>query len=76
MNFANFVSQFTQNAVNFKQYITRNPDIMPGKPTIRGTRIPVELIIRKMSAGYSIKEVLKAYPHVKSEQVYAAIHHH
>ena len=73
LNFANFVLQFTQNAMNYKDYITRNPDIMLGKPTIKGTRITVELIIRKMSAGYSISDILEAYPHLKSEQVFAAL---
>lgn len=59
--------------MNYKTYITRNPDIMLGKPTIKGTRITVELIIRKMSNGYSVKEILKAYPHLNSEQIFAAL---
>jgi uncharacterized protein (DUF433 family) len=39
-----------------------NPKIMLGKPVIRGTRIPVELIVRKMAEGADEKAVLQAYP--------------
>jgi uncharacterized protein (DUF433 family) len=39
-----------------------NPDVMLGKPVIRGTRIPVELIIRKLSEGATEADLLDAYP--------------
>ena len=38
--------------------IEMNPDIMGGKPVIRGTRIPVELVLRKLSAGMSVEAIL------------------
>jgi uncharacterized protein (DUF433 family) len=39
-----------------------NPDIMDGKPVVRGTRVPVELILRKLGAGISPEAILGARP--------------
>ncbi len=52
--------------------IERNPAIMFGKPVIKGTRITVELILRKLAAGKSFEEILVAHPHLTIEDVYAA----
>ena len=46
---------------------------MLGKPIIKGTRITVELLIRKMSDGFSVEEILEMYPHLTVEQVRAAL---
>ena len=46
---------------------------MLGKPVIRGTRITVELILRKLSEGATEQELLEAYPHLESEDIRAAI---
>lgn len=53
--------------------IERNPAIMFGKPVIKGTRITVELILRKFAAGKSFDEILAAHPHLTIEDLYAAI---
>lgn len=50
-----------------------NPKVMLGKPVIRGTRIPVELILRKLSEGASEAELLDAYPRLTREDIRAAI---
>ena len=50
-----------------------NPKVMMGKPVIRGTRIPVELILRKLSEGASEEELLDAYPHLSREDIQAAL---
>ncbi len=50
-----------------------NPKVMMGKPIIRGTRIPVELILRKLSEGAKEKELLEAYPRLTKEDIKAAI---
>jgi len=50
-----------------------NPKVMQGKPVIRGTRITVELILRKLSEGGSEQELLDAYPRLKREDVQAAL---
>ena len=59
--------------MEYKQLIERNPDIMLGKPIIRGTRITVELVMRKLADGYSIADLLKSYPHLTKEQILAAL---
>ena len=50
-----------------------NPKVMMGKPIIKGTRITVELILDKLSAGEKIEDILTAHPHITVEQVLAAI---
>lgn len=48
-------------------------DVMIGKPVIRGTRVPVELIIRKLSEGASEDDLLDAYPRITREDIKAAL---
>lgn len=50
-----------------------NPNIMLGKPVIRGTRIPVELLLRKLGEGASEDDLLDAYPRLTREDIRAAI---
>lgn len=50
-----------------------NPKIMLGKPVIRGTRIPVELILRKLSEGATEVELLEGYPRLSREDILAAL---
>jgi len=50
-----------------------NPDIMLGKPVIKGTRIPVELLVRKLGEGASQEELLDGYPNLKKEDIQAAL---
>ena len=53
--------------------ITLNPKIMAGKPVIRGTRIPVELIVRMLSQGISDEEILREYPSLSHDDIRAAL---
>ncbi|MEZ4775676.1 MAG: DUF433 domain-containing protein [Bacteroidia bacterium] len=57
--------------MNWQDYIESNPKIMFGKPVIKGTRIPVELILEKLSLGESIPQLLKAYPHISEKAIFA-----
>jgi uncharacterized protein (DUF433 family) len=50
-----------------------NPAVMMGKPVIRGTRITVELILGKLAEGETEAELLEDYPHLKPEDIKAAI---
>lgn len=50
-----------------------NPSVMLGKPVIRGTRIPVELIIRKLSEGATEADLLDAYPRLAHADIRAAL---
>ena len=53
--------------------ITVDPDVLVGKPVIRGTRIPVYLIVGLIANGLTTKEILKEYPRLKEEDVKAAL---
>jgi uncharacterized protein (DUF433 family) len=50
-----------------------DPKVMMGKPVIRGTRITVDLILRKLAEGATESEVIKNYSHLTAEDVRAAI---
>jgi len=50
-----------------------DPNVMLGKPVIRGTRIPVELILRKLSEGATVADLLDAYPKLSPAYVRAAL---
>jgi len=50
-----------------------NPNVMLGKPVIRGTRIPVELLLRKLSEGAKEVDLLDAYPRLTRADIQAAI---
>ncbi len=50
-----------------------DPKIMVGKPVIRGTRIPVELIVRMLGQGVSEEEILREYPRLQPEDIRAAL---
>ena len=56
-----------------RERIEINPDIMLGKPVIRGIRIPVELILRKLSEGATEAELLDAYPRLELADIRAAL---
>jgi uncharacterized protein (DUF433 family) len=53
--------------------ITATPDIMMGKPCIKGTRITVELVLRKLGAGRSFANLLEAYPQLTEGDLRAAL---
>ena len=50
-----------------------NPKVMLGKPVIRGTRITVELILRKLGEGATEAQLLDAYPPLTAEDIRAAM---
>jgi uncharacterized protein (DUF433 family) len=56
-----------------QERIEINPNVMLGKPVIRGTRITVELILRKLGEGASHSELLEAYPNLTEGDLQAAI---
>lgn len=52
--------------------VTSDPKIMFGKPCIKGTRIPVETILRWLGKGVKAEELLKQYPGLTAEDILAA----
>jgi len=53
--------------------IVIDPDVMVGKPVIKGTRIPVYLIVEFMANGMTEKEILEEYPQLNKEDIKAAL---
>jgi uncharacterized protein (DUF433 family) len=59
--------------VRLAERIEMDPSVMLGKPVIRGTRIPVELILRKLGEGATEEELLDGYPRLTAEDIRAAM---
>jgi uncharacterized protein (DUF433 family) len=59
--------------INYINHIEANPEIMFGKPCIKGTRVPVDLILEKLKDGYSYSDLLDAYPRIKLEDIEACL---
>lgn len=58
---------------DFHTRITYNSNIMLGKPVIRGTRIPVELLVRMVAQGIPQQEILADYPRLQAADIQAAL---
>lgn len=58
---------------NYLTYIEARPEVMLGKPVIKGTRITVQLILEQLAGGQSISSLLEAYPHLSAQAIRAAI---
>ena len=59
--------------MDWRDRIQMAPAVMGGKPVIRGTRITVELLVRKLGEGASEDDLLEAYPHLAREDIRAAL---
>lgn len=53
--------------------ITVNPEVMGGKPCIRGMRVTVGTILGLLAAKHSIEEILASYPYLERDDIYAAL---
>lgn len=53
--------------------IERNPEILSGKPIIKGTRMSVAIILERLAYGHPMEELLDDYPFLTSEDIYAAL---
>lgn len=58
---------------NYQAHIEINPQKMVGKPVIKGTRITVELILHLLAQGVDFNDIIKAYPHLKKEDILACL---
>jgi len=52
--------------------IESKPNVMFGKPVIKNTRITVEQVLRKLSGGMTIQEIITDHPHLRPEDIFAA----
>ncbi len=53
--------------------IIRDPKVMGGKPVVKGTRVTMETILRRLASGLSVEDLLKEYPQLTEEDVRAAL---
>ncbi|KAA0257721.1 DUF433 domain-containing protein [Deferribacter autotrophicus] len=59
--------------IDYKERIIYDSTVMLGKPVIKGTRIPVELILRRLSEGMPIEKLLDSYPNLTEEDIKAVL---
>jgi uncharacterized protein (DUF433 family) len=59
--------------MDYKDRIECKPDVLLGKPVIKGTRVSVELILERLSQGASVPDLLEAYPHITQNDILAAL---
>lgn len=58
--------------MNWQEHIEQRPDIMMGKPVIKGTRLTVELILESLGEGATEADLLAAHPRLRPEHIRAA----
>lgn len=57
--------------MDWQERIEKNPEVLVGKPVIRGTRLSVELILELAAGGWSVERILRNYPGISKEDVQA-----
>ncbi len=57
----------------FEGRITIDPDVLAGKPVVRGTRIPVELVLKRLSEELDVDELLDAFPRLTRRDIQACV---
>jgi uncharacterized protein (DUF433 family) len=58
---------------NYKELIVSDYKVMLGKPVIKGTRITVELVLKKLSEGVSVPQLIEMYPQLNTEHINATL---
>lgn len=59
--------------MDWRERITTEPNILMGKPTVKGTRISVELIVGWLAQGWSHEQLLESYPNITRDDILAAL---
>ncbi|MEW6053532.1 MAG: DUF433 domain-containing protein [Nitrospirota bacterium] len=59
--------------MNWREYIESTPDVLRGKPRIKGTRIPVSLILGYFAAGNTFEKIIQEFPDLNREQISACL---
>ena len=60
-------------AIHWRDHIVSTPDILRGKPRIKGTRIPVSLLLGYLAAGYTPDKIIAEFPDLKAMQIRACL---
>ena len=61
--------------VNRKEYIVATPDVLRGKPRIKGTRIPVSLILGYLAAGKTPDDIIQEFSDLSKQQIAACLNY-
>ena len=67
------VSRVRKNDMDWRERITADPNILVGKPIIKGTRISVEFIIDLLARGWTVEQILKEYDHLTPDDILACL---
>lgn len=59
--------------IDWKDYIISTSEVLHGKPCLKGTRIPVSLILGYLAGGYSKEEIIEEFPDLKNEHILACL---
>lgn len=59
--------------MNWKDYIVADPEVLSGKPVIKGTRLSVELILGRLADDWSEQDLYRSYPNLKPETLHAVV---
>lgn len=59
--------------MDWRDRIVSTPEILVGKPVIKGTRISVELILGWLANGWTFEQILESYPHITREDIQATL---
>ncbi len=63
----------TNNPINYTEHIITNPEIMGGRPVIKGTRIPVETVLQRLAQELDIQTLLEDYPRLTKSDIKACL---
>lgn len=58
---------------NWQEHISIDPNVLVGKPVIKGTRISVELVVELLGRGWSEKELMEQYDHITPDDIHACL---
>lgn len=68
------MTELHQNeGTDWRDRIVCDPRILVGKPTIKGTRISVELVTDRLKGAWTVSDILESYPHIRAEDVDACV---
>ena len=59
--------------MDWRNHIVSDPEILVGKPVVKGTRISVELILGWLGNGWTFEQILESYPHITRDDIQAAL---
>ena len=63
----------SEDPMNWRARIVANPDVLVGKPVIKGTRIDVELVMYLLTAGYTPTQIIEQYDHLTVDDIHACL---